>query len=290
MKVMIAAGGTGGHVNPALAVAGEIKKQHPDAEICFVGTPDRIESKIVPAAGYPLKTIEISGFKRGFSPSDIKANIKTVTRLLKSSGAVKKIIKEFNPDVAVGFGGYVSGPVIRMAAKMGIPTAIHEQNAYPGVTNKALAEKVTEICGKYGTECILHNFADTALELAHPKIHLPLPVLREMSEEDKTKFRIIGSSCHSPEEAVEAESLGAAYITAGHVFATDCKKGLPPRGLDFLKAVCESVDIPVYAIGGISAENIDDVRKAGAAGGCIMSGLMSCPKEKLRVQIAEIRK
>ena len=155
---------------------------------------------------------------------------------------------------------------------------------------KALAEKVTEICGKYDTECILHNFADTALELAHPKIHLPLPVLREMSEEDKTKFRIIGSSCHSPEEAEEAESLGAAYITAGHVFATDCKKGLPPRGLDFLKAVCESVDIPVYAIGGISAENIDDVRKAGAAGGCIMSGLMSCPKEKLRVQIAEIRK
>lgn len=145
MRVMIAAGGTGGHVNPALAVAGEIKKQYPDAEICFVGTADRIESKIVPAAGFPLKTIEISGFKRGFSPADIKANIKTVTRLLKSSGAVKKIINDFKPDVAVGFGGYVSGPVIRMAAKMGIPTAIHEQNAYPGVTNKALAEKVDAV-------------------------------------------------------------------------------------------------------------------------------------------------
>lgn len=145
MKVLIAAGGTGGHVNPALAVAGQIKKQYPDAEICFVGTADRIESKIVPEAGFPLKTIEISGFKRGFSPSDIKANIKTVSRLLKSSGAVKKIINDFKPDVAVGFGGYVSGPVIRMAAKMGIPTAIHEQNAYPGVTNKALAEKVDAV-------------------------------------------------------------------------------------------------------------------------------------------------
>lgn len=145
MRVLIATGGTGGHVNPALAVAGEIKKQYPDAEICFVGTADRIESKIVPAAGFPLKTIEISGFKRGFSPADIKANIKTVTRLLKSSGAVKKIINDFKPDVAVGFGGYVSGPVIRMAAKMGIPTAIHEQNAYPGVTNKALAEKVDAV-------------------------------------------------------------------------------------------------------------------------------------------------
>lgn len=145
MRVLIAAGGTGGHVNPALAVAGEIKRRYGDAEICFVGTPDRIESKIVPEAGFPLKTIEISGFKRGFSVADIKANIKTVERLLKSSGAVKKIIKEFNPDVAVGFGGYVSGPVIRMAAKMGIPTAIHEQNAYPGVTNKALAEKADAV-------------------------------------------------------------------------------------------------------------------------------------------------
>ena len=142
MKVMIAAGGTGGHVNPALAVAGEIKKRHPEAEICFVGTKDRIESKIVPQAGYLLKTIEISGFKRSFSPSAIKDNIKTVTRLLKSSSVVKKIIEEFSPDVVVGFGGYVSGPVVRMANKMGIPTAIHEQNAYPGITNKALAEKV----------------------------------------------------------------------------------------------------------------------------------------------------
>lgn len=145
MKVMIAAGGTGGHVNPALAVAGEIKRRYPQAEICFVGTPNRIEADIVPKAGFPLKTIEMSGFKRSFSTAAIKANIKTVQRLLKSSGAVKKIIKEFNPDVVVGFGGYVSGPVVRMAAKMGIPTAIHEQNAYPGVTNKALSDRVDKV-------------------------------------------------------------------------------------------------------------------------------------------------
>lgn len=142
MRIMISAGGTGGHVNPALAVAGEFKKRYPDAEICFVGTPDRIEAKIVPAAGYPLKTIEMSGLKRGFSISDIKANMKTAMKLLKSSGECKKIISEFNPDVVLGFGGYVTGPVVRMAAKMGIPTAIHEQNAFPGMTNKALSEKV----------------------------------------------------------------------------------------------------------------------------------------------------
>ena len=145
-----------------------------------------------------------------------------------------------------------------------------------------LAEKVMEICGKYGTQCILHTFINAAVKLGFDSIHLPLPVLRQASGEDKAKFRMIGCSCHSPEEAREAESLGAAYITAGHVFATDCKKGLPPRGLDFLSNVCRTVDIPVYAIGGISAENMEDVRKAGAAGGCIMSGLMNCPRESLR--------
>ena len=177
MKVMIAAGGTGGHVNPALAVAGEIKKRHPEAEICFVGTPDRIEAKIVPEAGFSLKTIEISGFKRSFSPDAIKANVKTVTRLLKSSGAVKKIINDFKPDVVVGFGGYVSGPVVRMAAKMGIPTAIHEQNAYPGITNKALAEKVDVVM-------LTAEEAKKHMNIKNRMVVTGLPVRGELLEAD----------------------------------------------------------------------------------------------------------
>ncbi len=177
MRVMIAAGGTGGHVNPALAVAGEIKKQHPEAEICFVGTADRIEAKIVPEAGFPLKTIEISGFKRSFSAAAVKANIKTVERLLKSSGAVKKIITEFNPDVVVGFGGYVSGPVVRMASKMGIPTAIHEQNAYPGVTNKALSERADKVMLTVGE-------AKKHLKCKNEPIITGLPVRGELLEAD----------------------------------------------------------------------------------------------------------
>ncbi len=182
MKVLIAAGGTGGHVNPALAVAGEIRKRYPDAEICFVGTADRIEAKIVPAAGYPLKTIEISGFKRGFSPAEIKANIKTVIRLAKSSGAVKEIISEFKPDVAIGFGGYVSGPVIRMAAKMGVPTAIHEQNAYPGVTNKALAEKVDVVM-------LTSEDAKKHLKCKNEPVITGLPIRGEILEADPVKSR-----------------------------------------------------------------------------------------------------
>ena len=205
MKVMIAAGGTGGHVNPALAVAGEIKRQHPEAEICFVGTPDRIEAKIVPQAGYPLKTIEISGFKRGFSPAEIKANIKTVERLLKSSGAVKKIIKEFNPDVVVGFGGYVSGPVVRMAAKMGIPTAIHEQNAYPGVTNKALAEMVDEVM-------LTVEAAKEHLKLRKEPIITGLPVRGELLEADSAVSRAELGFDDKPFVLCMGGSLGADAV------------------------------------------------------------------------------
>ncbi len=205
MKILIAAGGTGGHVNPALAVAGEIKKQYPHAEICFVGTADRIEADIVPAAGYPLKTIEISGFKRGFSPADIKANIKTVTRLLKSSGAVKKIINEFKPDVAIGFGGYVSGPVIRMAAKMGIPTAIHEQNAYPGVTNKALAEKVDAVM-------LTVEAAKQHLKCKNEPVITGLPVRGELLEANSDFSRVELGFNENPIILCMGGSLGARAI------------------------------------------------------------------------------
>ena len=141
---------------------------------------------------------------------------------------------------------------------------------------KKLAEQVLKLCERYEVPCMLHSFADAAVELGAENIHLPLHILRELDEKKKEKFKEIGASCHSVEEAQEAEKLGCTYITAGHVFATDCKKGLPPRGLAFLQAVCQSVSIPVYAIGGIDSENIASVRKAGAKGACIMSGLMGC--------------
>ena len=141
---------------------------------------------------------------------------------------------------------------------------------------KDLATKVIEICNRYNTPCILHNFTKVALELNHPYIHLPLHILDNISAEDRGKFKVLGASCHSADDAVRAEKLGCTYITAGHIFDTDCKKGLPGRGLDFLKNVCESVKIPVYAIGGISSESIKAVKNAGAKGVCVMSGVMMC--------------
>ena len=148
---------------------------------------------------------------------------------------------------------------------------------------KALAQAVSAICEKYGTPCILHSFAETAAELGATALHLPLPILRELPSDKRSSFTILGASCHSPEEAKEAQMLGCTYITAGHVFDTDCKKGSPGRGLDFLKQVCESVDLPVYAIGGINGENAKQAIRSGAKGVCVMSGAMVCgdPREYL---------
>ena len=141
---------------------------------------------------------------------------------------------------------------------------------------RILAEQVLEICGRYGTRCILHGFPKTALALRADAFHGPLPVLRSMSGAERERFAVLGASCHSVEDAREAEALGCTYLTAGHIFATDCKMGVPPRGLAFLRSVCAAATLPVYAIGGISAGNFAAVRRCGAAGACVMSGAMTC--------------
>ncbi len=141
---------------------------------------------------------------------------------------------------------------------------------------KALASKVMEICGEHGVPCILHGFVQTAAALKAESIHVPLHVLRAMSAPEKAQFQVLGASCHSAEDAQEAEKAGCAYVTAGHIFKTDSKKGLPPRGLEFLNGVCRNVTIPVFAIGGIGAENLPAVRAAGASGACVMGDFMRC--------------
>lgn len=141
MRVLIACGGTGGHINPGLAIADIIRSKYPDAEFLFAGTPKGMESKLVPKAGYKLETIKVAGFQRKISLENVGRNIKAAAYLAASGRRAKEIIKKFKPDIAIGTGGYAAGPVIRKAAKMGIPTAIHEQNAYPGVTNRLLSKE-----------------------------------------------------------------------------------------------------------------------------------------------------
>lgn len=139
-----------------------------------------------------------------------------------------------------------------------------------------LAAKVLEICKTYGTTCILHNYPSAAAALDHTALHLPLPVLRTLTASDRAHFQILGASCHSASDAIEAQALGCSYLTAGHIFDTDCKKGLAGRGIPFLRNVCASVSIPVYAIGGIQASHLPQIQSAGAAGACIMSSAMTC--------------
>ncbi|WP_295077902.1 undecaprenyldiphospho-muramoylpentapeptide beta-N-acetylglucosaminyltransferase [Ruminococcus sp.] len=142
MKVLIACGGTGGHINPGIAIADIIKEKYLDAEFLFAGTPKGMEAKLVPKAGYRLETIKVAGFQRKISLENIGRNAKALVYLVTSGRRAKQIIEGFKPDIAVGTGGYAAGPVIRKAARMGIPTAIHEQNAYPGVTNRLLSKEV----------------------------------------------------------------------------------------------------------------------------------------------------
>lgn len=152
---------------------------------------------------------------------------------------------------------------------------------------KSLAAQVLEICNNHGVRCILHSFPEAAAELNCSALHMPLHRLSLLSSEERASFKVLGASCHSVEDAKEAEKLGCTYITAGHIFDTDCKKGLPGRGLAFLKEVCQSVTIPVYAIGGISADKVALIRESGAKGACVMSGAMTC--EDVQKYLGEFR-
>lgn len=210
MRIIFAAGGTGGHINPALAAAGEIRNNYPDAEILFIGTKDKMEANLVPKAGFDFRTISISGFQRKLTVKNIGRNIATIWRLMGSGSAVRKIIKEFKPDVVVGFGGYVSGPVVRTAAKMGIKTAIHEQNAFPGITNKALAKEADAVM-------LTVPEAEKYLECKNKPIVTGLPVRGEILEADRDFARVELGIDDKPLIFSFGGSLGAKTINEAMV-------------------------------------------------------------------------
>jgi UDP-N-acetylglucosamine--N-acetylmuramyl-(pentapeptide) pyrophosphoryl-undecaprenol N-acetylglucosamine transferase len=144
-KIIISGGGTGGHIFPAISIANALKKIDPETEILFVGAEGRMEMEKVPAAGYKIIGLPVAGFYRSLSPK----NFKVLAKLMKSLLLARKVIKDFQPDVVVGVGGYASGPVLRQAGRMNIPTLIQEQNSYAGVTNKLLAKHASVICTAY---------------------------------------------------------------------------------------------------------------------------------------------
>lgn len=160
MRYLFTCGGTAGHINPALGVAERILQRQPDAEILFVGAAGKMETELVPREGFDIETITITNIRRGIKPADIAHNAKTLKNIITSIAASKKILKSFRPDVAVGTGGYVCYPVLKAAASLGIPTAVHESNAVPGLTTSQLAGSVDRI---------MVGFEESRKEYRHPE-------------------------------------------------------------------------------------------------------------------------
>ena len=203
MKVLVSGGGTGGHINPALAIADKIKKEIPDAQIEYVGTKKGLEATLVPKTGLKIHFIKVRGFKRSLSLSNLDAAVKAVTSVLEA----KKIIKSFSPDIVIGTGGYVCWPVLKAASKMGIPTAVHESNAFPGVTTRMLAKYV---------DCIMLGFEESAKYLDCDKtklMHVGSPVSEKMLNANKETERArLGISENEKLVLSAGGSLGAAAL------------------------------------------------------------------------------
>ena len=208
MRILLAGGGTAGHINPALAIAGFIRGKDKNAEILFVGNKGGMEDTLVPKAGFDMKFIHISGFQRRLTPAAMKENVLTLKRTFDSSRESKKIIEEFKPDICVGTGGYVSGPVLRTAAKMGIPTVIHEQNAYPGITNKMLAKNANKVM-------LAVKDAEKYFDKKSNCVVTGNPVRREIIEADKYTARKELGLDERPVVLSFGGSLGAKKINEG---------------------------------------------------------------------------
>ena len=224
MNVIFTCGGTGGHINPAIAVANIFRERHPDSKILFIGAKGHMEEQLVPKAGYELKCLNIAGLVRGKSFSAMKKNVKTVSNTVKAVNACKKIIREFQADVIIGTGGYACFPALMAGTLMKIPTCVHESNAMPGLTTRMLADRVDRM---------LVCFPESAKRYKHPqKVEtVGMPIRREFVFTDKVAARKelgIGD-----EKLVVSAfgSLGAKKMNEAmsEVFALEQQDGFPFR-------------------------------------------------------------
>jgi UDP-N-acetylglucosamine--N-acetylmuramyl-(pentapeptide) pyrophosphoryl-undecaprenol N-acetylglucosamine transferase len=204
-KFIISGGGTGGHIYPAVAIANELKSRYPDAKFLFVGAKDRMEMDKVPESGYTIKGLWISGFQRSFSLKNLIFPLKLISSLWES----RKIIKSFQPDIAIGTGGYASAPLLKVASNKGIPCLIQEQNSYAGITNKWLSAKVKKICVAYdGME---HYFPSEKIRLTGNPVRQDLLDISKKRKESLSFFKL---DSQKKTLLVLGGSLGARRINA----------------------------------------------------------------------------
>jgi len=182
MKVLFTCGGTGGHINPAIAVAKVLREHRPDAEIYFAGAKNGMEARLVPAEGFALESVDIEGFSRKLSIKALGHNIRNLKKVATSLGWARDVLNKLAPDVVIGTGGYASFPLIYVASKRGIPTIIHESNAYPGLTTRMLAKHATKV---------LVNFEASAKLLPEPQkaVVVGMPIREDMLYKDKADAR-----------------------------------------------------------------------------------------------------
>ncbi len=201
-RILISGGGTGGHIFPALSIANALKRRL-DADILFVGAENRMEMEKVPAAGYPIKGLPVAGFDR----KRLWRNVGVLLKLRKSIGMAKKIVRDFQPDIAIGVGGYCSGPTLKAAQKAGVPTLLQEQNSYAGVTNKLLAKKAAKICVAYdGMERFFP--ADRIIKTGNPV----RKDLTERARDRKAARESFGLDPERPTLLIVGGSLGALTL------------------------------------------------------------------------------
>lgn len=214
MKVLLSGGGTGGHINPGIAIARYLKEKQPDTEFLFVGTHKGLEGELIPKAGFPIRFIEVEGFRRKLSWQTVK----TVQKMLKGYVQSRKILKEFQPDIVIGTGGYVCGPVVYAASKMGIKTLVHEQNVIPGVTVKMLSKTV---------DGILTSFPETAQYIKGNLILTGNPISPDLFSYEKEKAKQALGFDERPLILTYGGSLGARRVneTVGEMIRNTAKDG-----------------------------------------------------------------
>jgi len=222
LRILFTCGGTAGHINPAVALAGMFV-QRDGAEILFVGADGGMEERLVPKSGYKIKTVTISSFYRSINLNSLKHNLKTVKNLMVSPGQAKKILKEFKPDLVVGTGGYASFPVVNQAAKMGIPTAVHESNAFPGLTTQRLSRVVDTVM--VGFEESKSHYADQSKVVV-----TGTPVRGDFFDQNKEQARLkLGFADSKPVVVTTWGSLGAQVMNDHMIdfVVRECQAGVP---------------------------------------------------------------
>ena len=223
MNVLFTCGGTAGHINPAVALARLFQLRDPDCKVLFVGADGGMETRLVPKEGYDLRTVTITNFRRSFTPAAIGHNLKTVVNMGRSKKQAQRILKEFQPDLVVGTGGYASYPIVNAAAARGIPTAVHESNAVPGLTTKALSKVVDQV---------MVGFEESRSHYDHPEkvVVTGTPVRGDFFQYTRKEARAkLGITDERPVVVSVWGSLGASVMNRqmADFIALECKAGEP---------------------------------------------------------------